>query len=128
MLGNQHGDVLVELGASKEPVIASGKYRVRTTRIERTVKGEHWFVSTTSARGPEIEIPAGKKVQLNVDDRVFFKASAQTRGQSLRLSFSISDADRRGTSIYHNYKRVAVQYEVQDERGKTIKKGLMKYG
>jgi len=121
---------LVWSGDAAEPrALPAGTWRVRTTRIERVTKaGEHWFVSSTSPHGQELELENGKTAKLEVSPVVMFAAKAQRQGRTLQLGFAITGKDRRGLSVYRNKKRVPVRYEVTDKDGNVLSSGRMNYG
>jgi hypothetical protein len=109
-----------------------GKWRVRTTRIERTKAGEHWFLSASSPHGQKLELEAGKPAHVEVAAVVVFNGKAARKGNGLQLGFTITSRDpgggHRGMSIYKNKKRVPVLYEVRDTDGKVLSSGRMNYG
>ena len=49
--------------------IPTGKYRLRSVRVERERDGTHWFVSMSGPPGEPREFPAGATTKLEIDDR-----------------------------------------------------------
>ena len=133
VLAGRGGDALLLVWkAAGEVSLPVGRYRVRTTRVERTVKGEHWFLSSSGpkgeAAGKQIKLHSGKNT-IDLGDEVRFKGLVRGwRGTKLLLGFGIRGKDGRGLSVYRQDKRVPVRFRVLDKRGKTLKEGTMNYG
>lgn len=111
--------------------VSAGEYRLRTTRIERTKGGEHWFLSSTGPKQEAKSLRAGRTTQIDVADTVHFRGRIQRHPKQegrLQLGFSIQAADGRGLSVYKDDKRVPVTYEVLSGGGDVLASGTMNYG
>lgn len=105
-----------------------GHYQLRTVRIERTDGEDHWFVSISGQHGRKYKLRQGASKKIVVSSDVNFRAHARRHGQNLRLGFGITDASKRGLSIYKNDSRVAVTYKLLSKKGKVLNTGKMNYG
>ena len=111
-----------------EVKLPAGKYKLRTTRVERTHKEEHWFLSSTGPAGKPFTIKRGKG-SIDLGGTVHFAAQVRGwRGAQLVLGFMISNGEHRGVSVYRQDKRVPVTFKVLDRKGKILKAGRMNYG
>ncbi|MHC4550974.1 MAG: hypothetical protein ACYTEZ_19665 [Planctomycetota bacterium] len=130
-LAGPRGDVtLVWNGETKERARAlpPGVYRVRTTRVERTKDGTHWFISSTSPPRAPVAVRAGKTTHVRVGDTVHFESRVRRHGNELRLGFAIKGADGRGLSVYKDGRRVPVTFNVLSKKGRVLASGTMNYG
>jgi len=125
------GDRIVSLvwtGTREPRALPAGSWHMRTTRIERTKGKTHWFISSTSPHGEPLDLPAGKTTRAEVSPIVVFRGKATRKGRTLQLGFAITGKDKRGLSIYRNYKRVPVRYDVRGRGGRILHSGRMNYG
>ena len=111
--------------------IASGRYTVRTTRIERKKDDEHWFLSSCGPAGHKkqtIKLKRGENT-FKLGDTVHFEGMVRGwHGGRLVLGFAIRGADARGLSVYRQDKRVPVTFRVLDRKGNVLSEGPMNYG
>ena len=111
--------------------VASGRYTIRTTRIERTKEKEHWFLSSCGPvmrKKKTVKLKRGENA-FELDDTVHFKAVFRGWKQNnALLGFGLRGPDHRGLSVYKNDKRVPVTYQVLDKKGKILAQGRMNYG
>lgn len=129
VLAGPKGDVaLVWTGPNQERGLPPGRYRLRTTRVERLKGKEHWFLSSTGPPGKAFDVEAGKTTRIEVPATVHFKPVVRRHGAKLQLGFSIVAGDGRGLSVYRDDRRVPVRYKVLDEDGRELVAGRMNYG
>lgn len=131
VLAGPRGDVALVWKAGdgrRERLLPPGDYRLRTTRSERTEKGEHWFVSSTGPPGEPRALEPGEVARFEVDDSVHFEGQARWQHGSLQLGFAVKGADGRGLSVYRAGRRVPVDYALLDRAGEVLTGGRMNYG
>ncbi len=135
VLSGPDGEVTLAWDAkTTEYALASGKYRIRTTRIVR----ENWLISSAGAPEPSLTVPlcarpaghfdVAETARLTIDETVRFEGHAKRNGKKLQLGFSISASDRRGLTVYKDDKRVPVTYKVLAKDGEVLAEGTMTYG
>ena len=111
--------------------IVSGRYTVRTTRIERKQDDDHWFLSSCGPAGHKpktIKLKRGTNT-FKLDDTAHFEAVVRGWNDGrLQLGFAIRGKDNRGLSVYKNDRRVPVTYRVLSKKGKVLAHGRMNYG
>ncbi len=133
VLAGRDGDEAIIVWGPRQPRarIASGRYTVRTTRIERKKDDEHWFLSSCGPAGHKkkmIKLKRGENT-FKLGDTVHFKGMVRGwRDERLQLGFMISGEDHRGLSVYKNDKRVPVTYRVLSKKGEVLAQGPMNYG
>jgi len=120
--------VTVRVGNGKKAPVPEGRFLLRTVRVQREKDGVAWFTSSTGPGGKPTRVRAGETTKVNLDPTVHFEAQAKRDKGELRLGFAIRGADGRGLSIYRDWKRVSIRYEVLDASGKALAGGRMNYG
>ena len=108
--------------------VPADAYRLRTTRIERTERGSHWFLSSSGPAGKPRRYRAGRSVRLEVDPTVHFRGTVKRKAKQLQLGFTLKGADGRGISIYKDDRRVPVTYRILSADGRALVAGKMRYG
>jgi len=132
LAGADGDEVCIVWGARQSQArIASGRYTVRTTRIERKHRDDHWFLSSCGPVGDKqkkIKLRRGKNT-FRLGDVVYLEGTVRGgRDGRLQLGFMIRGADKRGLSVYKNDRRVPVTYKILTPKGKVLKQGSMNYG
>ncbi len=133
VLAGRGGDEATIVWGPRQPQarITSGRYTVRTTRIERQKGDEHWFLSSCGPAGHKkrkIKLKRGENT-FKLGDTVHFEGMVRGwHGGRLQLGFAIRGKDHRGLSVYRQDKRVPVTFKVLDRKGNVLSEGPMNYG
>lgn len=104
--------------------LPAGKYRLRTYRIQRELKGETWHLSSTAPAIRTVEIVAGENTVLKVDRRI----TVTSRVKGKRGMMNIVGEHGAGLSIYQAGRRIPIRYRVLDAEGEELAQGAMTYG
>ena len=133
VLAGPGGDEVCIVWGPRQPQarVTSGRYSVRTTRIERKRDDERWFLSSCGPTGhkqKKIKLKRGENT-FKLGDSVHFEGVVRGwRDGRPHLGFMVRGKDNRGLSVYRSGKRVPVTYKVLTRKGKVLKQGSMNYG
>ena len=111
--------------SKKDPrTLPSGKYHLRTYRIEHEEKGISWHISGTAHKIQEIEVLAGKDAMVAIDSRIHMGS----RVSGKRGMMKISGTKGAGLTIYRSGARIPIEYRVLDADKNVLATGMMEYG
>ena len=133
VLAGPGGDEVCIVWGPRQPQarVTFGRYTVRTTRIERKLNDERWFLSScgpVAQKQKKIKLKRGEN-NFKLGDSVHFEGMIRGwRDGRLQLGFAVRGKDNRGLSVYRNDKRVPVTYKILTKKGKVLKQGSMNYG
>jgi len=114
---------------NRKRALPQGDYRLRTIRVERMLKDDHWFLSSSGLPGKPRALKRSTTTRIKVGDTVHFAIRrAKRKGNNIMLGFALLGADNRGISVYQNDKRVPVTYKVLSKKGRVLAEGAMNYG
>lgn len=105
--------------------LPAGRYSLTGYRVLATDEdGAAWHLSATKPRLREIEVVAGKTIEVEIDRRVHL---VQTLTRS-RANVGVQGDGHAGLSIFKDGKRIALAYRVLDARDHELVAGELRYG